>query len=218
MIQGEIIKRAKEAEAIAKVFIANKIYGGVWTSLIRRTLNGYNVKDLTPDESKLAFTEILKVMSEEAGSTFRIIMDDINFKLYNIKTKKDLILYKDLGTVVSRDLTKLKIDISIIRSDYEVEIATGKTKARREVKLEEMNAKISNEVAKSPVGAYFRVLQLNSEDIPEPIKAEIARLCDDCANQVTLKEGVSNYGSEVAKIKRKFKRRAFNEFLFVYKQ
>ena len=46
----------------------------------------------------------------------------------------------------------------------------------------------------------------------------INRLADDLANQITVREGLSNYPSVTADIKRKLKRRAYREFLYRFKR
>lgn len=64
----------------------------------------------------------------------------------------------------------------------------------------------------------YQILKLSSRNIPDLPYNIIDRLADDLANQITVREGLSNYPSVTTDIKRKLKRRAYREFLYRFKR
>lgn len=142
VIQNGILERAREAESIYKVLVINNIYGGLWSDLIKVTFKIYDVEklDIKDGDSGKNFSELIRLMQEESGPAFRIIVDACNLKLSELKTKKELKLYADFTNMENQHLRNLKMDIAKNRDEFASIIDSKPTRAQREVEREKMQA------------------------------------------------------------------------------
>jgi hypothetical protein len=131
--QSGIIERAKESESIYRVCVLNKVYNGAFTKYIKDAMRGYDFEKLKGD---LLFADVEKKIIEATPNVSRLIVQICNFKLTNVKTKKEQRFERSLFTAEDLDLRALKLSISAIINDFESVIKSKETKAQREVARE----------------------------------------------------------------------------------
>lgn len=213
VLQNGDVDKAKEAEAIYKVVVVNEILDGLYLSAIKRTLNGYNFKNLQPHEGEKNFRSLLKTILEEASSTIRIIMGACEIKIAELKTKKEVKILSGISIVEAQELRELKISILAKRNEYAKIIAKEETKARREVKRESLREEERNLIEASSVKTLYRILELNTEAIPMKARIAIARKAKLLA--FNLKERSEFIGSDslVLKLANRLQRRGYREYI-----
>lgn len=213
VLQNGDIRKAKEAEAIYKVCQVNNIYSGLYTNEIKNSLAGYDFVNLRPRNGVQSFADLLRLILEESSSVTNIIMAACNIKLVDLKTKKDLRLLTNISDQEDQELKALKLRILNLRNDYQPLIEKQDTKARREVKREELRKEEVELIKSSPVGVIYEILNLNTESIPNKPRILIARYAKTVAFALKNENQLDIDDDKVLKIAIKMQRRGYREYL-----
>lgn len=210
IIQGGNVEKAKEVESLYRICVINKIFMNCFNVEIYNLLQEYDIGKLA---GPISFRDLEKKIVEATPNIVRLIMQLCNYKLTNVKTKKEQMFDRSLTTQENQALRQLAIGIANCTNENEEYVQSGRTKAEREVRRQEVRDKIETLINESSVSMIYRLRKLNSEDIPPRDYVKITIAADALAEQVRFNENLNDNPSFVAAIKRKLRRRGFREYL-----
>lgn len=214
VVQNGIKERAVEIDAAYKVVVINKLFRGLFNKDIARLINNYDFENL---KGEITFLDILNMIRQNSSSALRVILAACNYKMTEIKTKKENLLYLGLSDQENQELLNLKVAIASVRIELEKDMAAAESKGNKLLILEKGEDKIQTLIDKSKVGILYKILHLNVDAINDSDRLGIANCARNLAFKIKEFEHIDNRDSLVKKIESSLRRRAIREYIHYLK-